>query len=128
MHKPILVPLFIICGLFAHAQNKVTGKVVDELGFPIASASIVLEDTKTEVYTDFDGIFTLVSEKDFYWKVTIASKGYAPETFYVLEGGNAGSITLSLDIDLKDLMKNNTGQIDSERLKPSEKELTFYDR
>lgn len=106
MSKLTTVVFCLVVSLYAHAQNQVSGKVVDELGFPVASASITLEGTEEVVYSDLKGMFSLDSEKDFYWKIEIASQGYETESFYILEGGNAGIVTLNFAIDLDDLLND----------------------
>ncbi|UII75028.1 carboxypeptidase-like regulatory domain-containing protein [Flagellimonas sp. HMM57] len=94
---------------FGFGQNKITGKVVDQLGFPIYRASAEISTTDIITYTDYDGSFLLKSEKDFHWKVNIKSKGYEPESFFVLSGGNTGYIVLEYDDDIKKLLDGNSG-------------------
>ncbi|MEM1257329.1 MAG: carboxypeptidase-like regulatory domain-containing protein [Bacteroidota bacterium] len=90
--------------ILGQAQNTVTGKIVDELGLPIYMAGITLDATKDVVYTNYDGNFTLSSEKDFHWKITISSVGYKTESFFVLDGGNAGEIMLEYGDELRELL------------------------
>ena len=86
------------------AQNTVTGKVVDELGLPIYLASISLENTDVVAHTDFDGNFSLSSNKDFHWKMDISSSGYETESFFVLDGGHAGEIILRYNAEMRELL------------------------
>lgn len=92
---------------FGQAQNTVSGKIVDELGLPIYLASVQIGEGEDLVYTDYDGNFTLTSEKDFHWKINIRSTGYKPESFFVLDGGNAGHIVLEYGEELKLLLGEN---------------------
>ena len=96
--------LLSLAPIFGQAQNTVTGKIVDELGLPIYSAAISLDSSENIVYTNFDGNFTLTSKKDFHWKITISSAGYKPESFFVLDGGNAGEIVLEYGDELRELL------------------------
>ena len=100
---------FFFCSIpcFGFGQNQIRGKIVDELGFPIYRASIQLHATDSVVYTDFDGSFSLISEKDFHWKINIQSQGYQTETFFVLEGGSTGAIVLEYDMDMKAILEEN---------------------
>lgn len=98
------VLLLAFAALYGQAQNTVTGKIVDELGLPIYMAGISLDASETVVYTDYDGNFTLSSEKDFHWKINISSAGYKTESFFVLDGGNAGEIILQYGDELRELL------------------------
>lgn len=86
-------------------QNVVTGKIVDELGLPIYFATVEINETAEIAYTDFDGNFSLESQKDFHWKINIRSKGYKTESFFVLSGGSAGEIVLEYDEEMKKLLE-----------------------
>jgi len=88
----------------ATGQNTVSGRVVDELGLPIYRASIEIDQTDQIVYSDYDGLFKITSPKAFHWKINITSKGFKPETYFVLDGGNAGDIVLEYGEALKKLM------------------------
>ena len=90
---------------FGMSQNTVTGKIIDELGLPIYFATVEIHNTGDIAYTDFDGAFTLESEKDFHWKIKISSKGYKTESFFVLNGGSAGEIVLEYNEEMKKLLE-----------------------
>ncbi len=93
---------------FGLGQNKINGKVVDQLGFPVYRASVEIDATDIVAYTDYDGSFLLKSEKDFHWKVNIKSKGYKPQSFFVISGGNTGDIVLEYDATIKELLDGNS--------------------
>ncbi|MBO0321858.1 carboxypeptidase-like regulatory domain-containing protein [Muricauda sp. CAU 1633] len=86
-------------------QNVVSGKIIDELGLPIYFASVEINDTNEATYTDFDGNFSIESDKDFHWKLNISSKGYKTESYFVLSGGSAGEIVLQYDEELRKLLE-----------------------
>ncbi|MEM1338474.1 MAG: carboxypeptidase-like regulatory domain-containing protein [Bacteroidota bacterium] len=94
----------VIVPLLGYTQNEIHGKVVDELGLPIYLASVVLEDTKVGVYTDFDGNFLLESEQPFHWQILISSTGYQPESFFVLSGGYTGELILKYGEEMNALL------------------------
>jgi len=102
----LIVILIIFAAQPCLSQNKVTGTVVDELGFPLYKASISLNDTEEVVFTDYEGNFTLESPKKFHWKVTVASQGFEPEIFFVLDGGSMETITLKFDLGLRELLED----------------------
>lgn len=93
---------------FGFGQNQITGKIVDELGFPIYRASVEISGTDSIAFTDYDGSFVLTSEKAFHWKVNIKSKGYRPESFFVLDGGSTESIVLEYDAEMKELLSGTS--------------------
>ena len=99
-----IVLVLAFAPIYGQAQNTVTGKIVDELGLPIYMAGISLDSSETVVYTDYDGNFTLSSTKDFHWKINISSAGYKSESFFVLDGGSAGEITLQYGDELRELL------------------------
>jgi len=99
-----IVLLLAIAPITGKAQHAVTGKIVDELGLPIYRAAISIDSSENIVYTDYDGNFTLLSEKDFHWKINISSAGYKTESFFVLSGGSAGEIILQYGDELRELL------------------------
>ncbi|MEM7485586.1 MAG: hypothetical protein AAF348_10300, partial [Bacteroidota bacterium] len=86
---------------FGISQNKITGKVVDQLGFPIYRASAEISTTDIITYTDYDGSFLLKSEKDFHWKVNIKSKGYEPESWFCFLGGETRGFVFFYFLEIK---------------------------
>lgn len=93
--------------LFGRAQNAIHGKVVDELGLPIYLASVTLGDSDATAFTDYDGNFLLESDKVFHWKITIASRGYKPESFFVLSGGYTGELILEYGEEMYALLDDD---------------------
>ncbi|WP_420320081.1 carboxypeptidase-like regulatory domain-containing protein [Flagellimonas sp.] len=90
---------------FGFGQNAISGKIVDELGLPVYMATVEIQGTEDITYTDFEGLFSLKSEKGFHWKIEIKSKGYKTESFFVLSGGSAGEIVLEYDAEMKKLLE-----------------------
>ncbi|WP_190809507.1 carboxypeptidase-like regulatory domain-containing protein [Flagellimonas sp. S3867] len=90
---------------FGISQNTISGKIVDELGLPVYLATIEIHNTEDITHTDFDGFFSLKSEKGFHWKIEIKSKGYKTESFFVLSGGSTGEIVLEYDAEMKKLLE-----------------------
>jgi len=105
----------VFAAQFCFSQNRVTGKVVDELGFPLYKASITLVNSGEIAYTDFDGNFTLESTKKFHWKITIDSEGFEPEIFFVLDGGSMETIALNFDLDMRELISEETSNKSDEK-------------
>tara|TARA_R110001592_G_scaffold76099_2_gene229965 strand:- start:5291 stop:8341 length:3051 start_codon:yes stop_codon:yes gene_type:complete len=62
--KKISTCFFLLASLFTFAQQKVTGKVTDgSTGSPLPAVSVQLKGTTTGATTDFDGKFTITTNK-----------------------------------------------------------------
>ena len=94
---------FCAVPFFGSGQNTIKGNVVDELGLPVE-----VQETTDITYTDFDGSFSLTSEKDFHWKINIKSQGYNTESFFVLSGGSTGELVLEYSAEMKALLDGNS--------------------
>nr|WP_298999844.1 carboxypeptidase-like regulatory domain-containing protein [uncultured Allomuricauda sp.] len=105
MRKGTFTLIIFAIPFFGFSQNSVTGKIIDELGLPIYLASVEINSTDDKVYTNFDGVFTIESEKNFHWKLNISSKGYKTESFFVLSGGSAGEIVLEYNEEMRKLLE-----------------------
>ena len=105
MRKVTFTLLLFAIPIFGLSQNVVTGKIIDELGLPIYLAMVEINSTDNKVYTNFDGVFTIESEKEFHWKINISSKGYKTESFFVLSGGSAGEIVLEYNEEMRRLLE-----------------------
>ncbi|WP_435623129.1 carboxypeptidase-like regulatory domain-containing protein [Flagellimonas sp.] len=105
MRKVTFTLLLFAIPIFGISQNVVTGKIIDELGLPIYLAMVEINSTDNKVYTNFDGVFTIESEKEFHWKINISSKGYKTESFFVLSGGSAGEIVLEYNEEMRRLLE-----------------------
>lgn len=65
LHKGLLLTLMaLVLTLGASAQNKVTGRVVDENDQPVIGANVIVSGTTQGASTDIDGRFTLPIRKD----------------------------------------------------------------
>ena len=105
MRKGIFTLICCSISFFGFSQNVVTGKIIDELGLPIYLAMVEINSTDIVTYTDFDGVFSLESSRNFHWKINISSKGYKTESFFVLSGGSAGEIILEYNEEMKKILE-----------------------
>lgn len=94
--------LMILWGmsLFALAQSKVTGTVVDTSGQPIIGASILVKGSKTGVITDVNGTFTITPPTGEKSTLIISCVGYVTES--VRADQSPLKITLREDNELLD--------------------------
>lgn len=127
MLRQTIQVILVLSSFLCLAQHQVSGTIVDELGLPVIKAKITLDDSSTAIFTDYKGVFLISSETDFYWKINISCEGFLTETYYVLDGGNAGNIMLAYDIDMKKLMFDDNGFIHKVNSNYGQSQLAFVD-
>lgn len=88
MKTKIIISLIFISSL-AFSQTKVGGNVVDDLGEPIAFASVFLKDSKDGVITDENGNFYFESEGN-YSTLVVSFVGYDKKEIQLNPGVNTG--------------------------------------
>ena len=96
-----LMLVFLMIAIPAFAQNakkiNVTGKVMDEQGFPIIGAGVMVEGTTTGVATDINGTYTINVASD----ATLSFQSIGYETVSVPVRGRARiDVTLATDSQL----------------------------
>lgn len=89
----LLVALFFVTATVL-GQTKLTGIVVDEMGEPLPSASIVVKGTSNGVASDFDGKFT-INVNSNSGTIVVSFIGYNnKEVAYTSANTNLGTIEL----------------------------------
>ena len=97
--RGLLVAVAMLFATVAFAQNvTVKGKVVDDAGFPLPGAGVVIEGTTTGTITDIDGNFELAAKAGA--NLVISSIGYADATVVVPAGGGTVNVTLHEDSEM----------------------------
>jgi TonB-linked SusC/RagA family outer membrane protein len=93
MKKNLLLLLFALCGMAMtlHAQKTISGKITDESGNGIPSASIVEKGTTKGTISDFDGNFKLDVAKDA--TLIVSFVGYTSKEMVV---GSETSLNVTL--------------------------------
>lgn len=108
----LLLALALVFTTSAIAQSTVTGTIMDsELNAPLPGANIVEKGTTNGVSTNFDGKFTLTTQATS-GQVTISYVGYGSVTLSFNGNTNLGTITLSPDNTLEEIVVVGTGLID----------------
>lgn len=106
----LLVALFFITATVL-GQTKISGTVVDETGEPLPGASVVVKGTTKGTATDFDGNFTLNTDKKT-GTVIVSFVGYANKSV-AFTGGNLGKIQLEVDANtLEEVVITGKGVLD----------------
>jgi len=111
----LLVSVVMLFTTIALSQSTVTGKVMDsDLNAPLPGANVLERGTSNGTVTDFDGNFTLTTQSNS-GTIVISYVGYATMTFTFDGNADLGSISLSADNSLDEIVVTGTGVIDLAR-------------
>ncbi len=102
----------LFCATTIMAQSTIKGVVIDaEFNSVLPGANVVEKGTTNGVSTDFDGKFTLKTQKAS-GEVIISYVGYGSVTLPFNGDTNLGEITISTDNSLQEVVINASGNID----------------
>lgn len=87
--------MLVVCSLQMMAQQKLTGRVIDEDGFAVSYASVQYKGHKIAVSSDGEGKFTI--EKHPGWMITVSALSYKTATVKVDEKTNFIEVKLKDD-------------------------------
>ncbi len=96
--KKFLFPLLFLFALFASAQSKVSGIVLDEFDQPVAFANVVFKDSYEGTITNDDGRFYMESDST-YETLIISFIGYEDQEIVLVN---------KVNYDMKVVMKEAT--------------------
>lgn len=104
MKRYVLLVLALILQLISMAQSsgKITGKVTDENGQPMAGATVTIRETGASTVTDNAGMFSFAGVRTGNATVIISFVGYADavNTVRVTDNGTA-SVDVSLNVSTR---------------------------
>ena len=86
--------VFSLCSMQMMAQEKITGRVIDEDGFAVSYASVQYRGHKIAVSSDGEGRFTI--DKHPGWVLTVSALSYKSQTVQVTDK------THFIEVKLKD--------------------------
>ncbi|KZS39819.1 hypothetical protein AWE51_09220 [Aquimarina aggregata] len=92
--KTITLVLMFLVSTIGISQNVITGRVIDGFDAPIPGVSITIKGTSISTISDFDGNFTLTSDKDYPITLEASSIGFDPTTYEVTSAGQDITIVL----------------------------------
>ena len=108
----LLVSVVMLFTTIAFAQSTITGKVVDsDMNSPLPGANIVEKGTSNGTTTDFDGNFSLTT-KSTSGSIVISYVGYGSLTVSFSGSADLGSLTLTTDNSLDEVIVVSSGVID----------------
>ena len=77
-----LFALFLGANLLFAQEVSIRGTVVDEFGYPLAGAEIILVDTPLDAQTDIDGIYSISGVTPGSYNLSVRFLGYESQTLY----------------------------------------------
>lgn len=93
-----VLSLNVLVPVPASAQNKITGKVIDDSGVPVVGATVMIEGTDIGSVTDFDGFYSISASPG--QTLLFSCLGYITENAVV---GKSSVINIRLQTDTKTL-------------------------
>ncbi len=108
----LLVAVVLLFTSVMMAQSTLTGTVIDaEINSPLPGANIVEAGTSNGASTDFDGKFTLTTQASS-GQIVVTYVGYGSVTVAFNGNADLGSIMLTPDNSLEEIVITGTGVID----------------
>ena len=77
-----LLALFLGANLLYAQEVSIRGTVVDEFGYPLAGAEVLLVDTPLGAQTDIDGIYIISGVAPGSYNLSVRFLGYEPQTLF----------------------------------------------
>jgi len=77
-----LLALFLGANLLYAQEVSIRGTVVDEFGYPLAGAEVLLVDTLLGAQTDIDGIYIIRGVAPGSYNLSVRFLGYEPQTLF----------------------------------------------
>ncbi len=78
----ILFALLLGANLLFAQEVSIRGTVVDEFGYPLAGAEVILVDTPLGAQTDIDGIYSISGVSPGSYNLSVRFLGYESQTLY----------------------------------------------
>ena len=101
--KKLIIFLFLIIATSSFAQTKVGGKVIDDMGEPIAFANVIFKNSKIGVITDDNGDFYFEADET-YNTLVVSFIGFETKEIALKPGLNKNLlITLGQGTELKEV-------------------------
>ncbi len=93
--RTITLMVVLLMSIVGTAQNVVQGRVIDGFDQPIPGVSVSVKGTDVSTITDFDGNFTLTTDKDYPFTLVASSIGFDDATLVVTS--QTGEVTIVLE-------------------------------
>ena len=86
----------MLLSVVAFAQTTVSGTITDDTGQPLPGANIIIEGTTTGTSSDFDGKYTITTDKPLPFKLVVSYTGFESQTVEVTSNNQ------TIDVQMKE--------------------------
>jgi outer membrane receptor protein involved in Fe transport len=103
MKTALYVMISLLC-FFSYSQNTIQGTVVDDSGVPLPGANIVIEGSSLGTTSDFDGNYTLTTDKNLPFNIIFSFTGFENVSVQVTENNQTVDVQMKLSSALDEVV------------------------
>lgn len=103
MKTALYVMTSLLC-FFSYSQNTIQGTVVDDSGVPLPGANIVIEGSSLGTTSDFDGNYTLTTDKNLPFNIIVSFTGFENVSVQVTENNQTVDVQMKLSSALDEVV------------------------
>ena len=120
-----LFVLFLGANLLFAQEVSIRGTVVDEFGYPLAGAEVILVDTPLGAQTDIDGIYLISGVTPGSYNLSVRFLGYESQTLYNIIVKSKGNPEYNFSLSPKaEALEGVVLQVDNFISRPKESPLS----
>jgi len=120
-----LFALFLGASLIFAQEVSIRGTVVDEFGYPLAGAEVILVDTPLGAQTDIDGIYIINGVTPGSYNLSVRFLGYESQTLYNIIIKSKGNPEYNFNLSPKtESLEGVVLQVDNFIARPKESPLS----
>ena len=120
-----LFTLFLGANLLFAQEVSIKGTVVDEFGYPLAGAEVILVDTPLGAQTDIDGIYLINGVTPGSYNLSVRFLGYESQTLYNIIVKSKGNPEYNFSLSPKaEALEGVVLQVDNFISRPKESPLS----
>lgn len=120
-----LLALFLGVNLLYAQEVSIRGTVVDEFGYPLAGAEVILVDTPLGAQTDIDGIYIISGVAPGSYNLSVRFLGYEPQTLFNIIVKSKGNPEYNFSLSPKaETLEGVVLQVDNFIARPKESPLS----
>jgi outer membrane receptor protein involved in Fe transport len=103
MKTALYLMISLLC-FFSYSQNTIQGTVVDDSGVPLPGANIVIEGSSLGTTSDFDGNYTLTTDKNLPFNIIFSFTGFENVSVQVTENNQTVDVQMKLSSALDEVV------------------------
>ncbi|WP_110474048.1 TonB-dependent receptor [Winogradskyella epiphytica] len=102
--KTILKLFTMLFCVVSFAQTTIKGEIFDNTGLPLPGANVVIVGTSTGTVSDFDGNFTLTTDRTPPFSVRVSYAGFTAQTIEITTNNQTLTVTLAEGNELDEVV------------------------